>query len=658
MANINPLTNQEYIQRYKELKEVWSSYPSYTKREAILKALESYQLIYIIAKTGAGKTVLLPKFSLEYTKYQGKTAIILPKRIITLSAASFSAETLDVELGTAVGYVYKGSPKEMFNPQNKLIYMTTGIMVMSFVKDPLLSDYDVIILDEAHERRVDIDIIMLFLKKLLESGKRPDLRVIIMSATIDPIKYQNYFSETKGKVINIGGQTMYEINTYFLEEPSQSYMKTGLELVDKLVSKENKKDMLFFITTSNEAFQLCRNIRNEYPRIYCIEVYADMDRDLKIYAEKRDKFLELGNYDQKLVMATNVAESSLTIDGLKYVIDSGYELYSYYDPLHMANILEKRLITKAQALQRRGRVGRTEPGICYHLMTQKQFDSLEEYPLPDILKHDVTLDLIKIILLTDSKTYDQGYQLAEQLMDPPRREYIDVSYELFNLYNIIDQDHKLTKIGYDISQFSSLPLNQSLFLIYAYQLYCAREASIIISMIEKTKGKINNLFYKRDPTMCESGCQFSKKFIRKIAVSQGDHLTLLKLYQTFKSRKDQKKWADKYNIKLDFMNSISKSANKYYNKILNVSRAPKLSRITNTNPTENIIQALILSHKHLVAKNLTTIYPTAKIKGEINKDSVIHLKHKKRDLENKKFIYDDLTNNNNKWEFNMVTMVM
>ena len=423
--HINPLNDKPYSDNYKKLAKIWSSFPAYEKAETLLDAINTYQLIFIISGTGSGKTTLVPKFALHYTNYRGKIAISLPKRDATASAAEFSATSLDVNLGTSVGYVYKGSDKSMYLPENRLVYMTDGFLVMKIVEDPLLSEYDIVIVDEAHERKIQIDMLLLFLKKILDSKKRPDFRVIIMSATIDGTKYQKYFSGIQSKIINISGQPNYKIDTFFLEKPSHSYMLDGLKLIEKLVDEGIKKDMLFFITTSNEAVQLCRSIRPKYPRIYCIEVYADMDKKLRVYAQSKDKYLELENYDQKLIMATNVAESSLTIDGLTYVIDSCYELHKYFDPSTFGQIFEKRLISKAQAQQRRGRVGRTAPGICYHLVTKTQFDALNDYAEPDILKHDITMDLLKIIRITSSKTYDEGLKLMNELMDPPKKRFCE-----------------------------------------------------------------------------------------------------------------------------------------------------------------------------------------------------------------------------------------
>ena len=596
-VNPNPLTGTEYSDQYKELAKIWVSLPAYKKAEELLDSIKNNQLSIMQLGTGTGKTLVIPKLALHYTNYKGKIAVILPKRTVTLSAAQFSAKTLDVELGRDVGYVYKGSDKKMISSGNKIVYMTTGTIIMKFLSDPTLSEYNVIIIDEAHEITSSMEIIMLLLKNLLQSNKRPDLKVIFMSATIDTAKYQAYFSGIKSKIINIAGQPNHEIKTIFLEKPSHSYMIDGLAIIDNIVGLDKKADLLFFIVTSNDALKLCRTIRPKYPKVYCVEVFADMDTNLKIFAESADKFLELGNYDQKLVMATNVAESSLTIDGLEYVIDSGYELHSYFDPTYYGNVLEKRLISKAQQYQRRGRIGRTHPGTAYILLTEGQFNALKEYPEPEILESDVTMDLLKIIQITESKTLTEGLSMLNQLMDVPKKPYIDVAVELYHMYNIIDSEDKITKIAYNITQFSSNPINRTLFLIYAYQLHCAKEASIILAMMDALNSSLNNLFFKSD-TLCLAGPakQSSKNLIKKLVQKKGDHLTFLKIYQEFKESSDQKTWVRKYGIRLDALNRADKLVNFYYYKIVNLSKIPQLSRVVTTDTKKRLVEALKLRY--------------------------------------------------------------
>lgn len=692
--NPNPLTGEPYSATYKALAKMWKSLPAYAKAQEVIESIADNQLTFIVSGTGSGKSVLIPKYALHYTGYQGKVGMTLPKKVVTLSSADFAAKTLDIQLGKEIGYVYKGSNKSHANSSNRMLYMTDGTLIMKFTRDPLLSEFKIIIIDEAHERKVQIDLIMLFLKNLLQSGQRPDLRVIIMSATIDVAKYQAYFDGVTSNSIDISGQPNHEIIVHFLDQPAKSYLTEGLQRIDDLVTKSTKGDILFFITTSNEALQLCKDIRPKYPRVYCIEVYADMDSSLKLYAESRDSFMELGNYNQKLVMATNVAESSLTIDGLKYVIDSGYELTNYFSPEFYGRVLEKRLITRAQALQRRGRVGRTEPGICYTLLTRLQFDSLEEFPEPNILKEDITMDLLKIIKTSESQTLQEGISLLSQLMDPPRRSFIDVAIDIYQLYNLVDTEGHLTPAGNAITEFSSNPVNRTLFLINAYGLRCAREAAIILAMMDALKGKLTNLFYKTD-TLCNTKmCDDAKKLVKKLAQRHGDHITFLKIFFEFKKADDQKKWARKYGIRLDILNKADKEFGTYFYKILNIFRQPQtggtvpgLDNVCDSfvgaqghelactggsggdtqrkTPSydlhpqliERLTQALKQSHLHLTAKKSRPAFGTASTRGTVSKDSSLYYFYNTKQLATKNIIYDEFININGSWEFSTVTII-
>lgn len=659
-VNLNPLNNESYSDTYKILAKKWSQYPAYEKSQEILHSIKDYQLTFIISGTGSGKTVLVPKFALHYLDYQGKIIVTLPKKKATVSAAAFSAKTLDVQLGKEIGYQYKNSPPNMINESNKIIYMTDGLLMVRFLRDPLLSNFRIIIIDEVHERNVRIDLLLLFLKNLLESGKRPDLRVIIMSATIDVDKYKVYFSSINNNAIHISGQPNYPIEVIFLDEPIKSYLQYGYKLIDKLIKDQDKdkiKDaILFFIVTSNEAFNLCYKIRQDHKQIYCIELYADIPDNLKIYAEDKDKFLELGNYDQKVIMATNVAESSITIDGLKYVIDSSYELYTYFSPDYYGKIFVKKLITKAQALQRRGRVGRTEPGVCYHLITKLQYNMLEDYPTPDILRQDITGPLLSIIMLTNEKTFQSGQSMLSRLMDVPREDYITCAYKLYTTYDLIDDADKITDLGIMVSKLNSLELNKALFLLYSYQLHCAKEASIILAMIDVLKGNLENLFYKTD-VVCDAKCtEKSLKLIKQLLDPTGDQLTFLNIFETYKKIPETKAWIKKYNIRLEKLQAAEKVADHYYHHIINIHKNASQNRIENVEKKNNIIKALTSSHKHLTAEKMKSTFNKSAT-GKISKESVIYYLYDIKNLTNRKFIYDELVNINSTWEFHTITLI-
>jgi pre-mRNA-splicing factor ATP-dependent RNA helicase DHX15/PRP43 len=651
-VHINPLTSQPYSQTYLDMAKIWSKLPAYDKRTEIIDAIQSNQLVIVVAGTGSGKTVLLPKFALHTLKYNGKVAVTLPKRINTISSSTYAAVTLDITLGKEIGYKHKGSPSSMISSENKIVYMTDGVLKMKLISDPMLSEFNIIIIDEAHERKVQIDMIMLFIKKILP--KRPDLKLIIMSATIDYQKYSDYFGDIKKTVVYIPVETNFEVQTIFSQVPIKSFLTEGIDIINDVVSQKKRNDTLFFVTTSNEALQTCHKIRAKHSSVYCVELYSDMDENLKAFATDKDLFLDnnKGKYDRKLVIATNVAESSITINGLKIVIDSCYELFSYYEPKFMMNVLERRLITKAQALQRRGRVGRLEPGICYHLVTKEQFDSLADYPEPDMLKQDITMDLINILIIT--KSYEKALQMLSELMDKPHPAQIKLATNLLYMYDILNKDGTTNDIIYSLSQFSSLPLNLVLFLLYSFSLHCAKEVSMIVSMVEHLDGKLPNLFRKSD-TICESQIK-NKDFLNKWISKKGDHLTYLNIYLKYSESMNKKKWCEDNCIRFGLMQKIQMTQRNYFIKLINMHKDhphPARHETSIADIKKNVLKSLKDSHKHLIAQDGESIYAEKKQKANINKDSVLY----KQNISGKKIIYNKLNNITGQTEFSVVTII-
>lgn len=690
----NPLTDEPYSDNYRDLAKNWSKFPAYDRRQEILDALNRHQLIFIISGTGSGKTVLTPKYALHHTGYKGNIGVTLPKRDAARSSAAFAADTLDVTLGDQIGYLYKGSQKSMVSEKNKILYMTDGIMILKFKNDPLLSEYDVLIIDEAHERKIQIDLLLLFVKQLLLSGKRPDIRIVIMSATIDANKYQTYFKGIDSKIIDIQVEPNYDIQVHYLSNPIKSYMTAGLALIDKLIKNGVDEDMLFFITSSGEAYKLCNQLRNIHPQVFCIELYADLDPKYKELAKSDTLYQKLGKYTQKLVMSTNVAESSITIVGLKYVIDSCRELSVYYDPHRQAKIYDRILVSKAQATQRKGRVGRTSPGTCYFLLTEEEFNKLQEYPEPDIIKQDITMELLQL-----SRLNDDNIKLAkgvmDQLMDTPKKEYYTVASDLYKLYSLIDGHGKLTKLGMQVSQFTSLPLNRALFLIYAYDKRCAIEASIILTMIDQASGDITNLFLKDEP-LCNGKCDSaSKKALTSLADKKSDHLTYLNIFEEYQKQDDKKAWCNKHSVSYRKLLEVRKRFMNYFRRVSSIVN-PKTdaqsrlddyepfstnsedildnqarfmsnshdnigpihqSRTENQDTKKRIIEALTQSHRHLTGKKLSTQYPKRTTSGTYARTSMLSLMDQPNNITKAKFIYDELVITPGSTDFQIVTVI-
>jgi HrpA-like RNA helicase len=575
--NPNPLTDKPYSDSYKEIAKKWSKYPVYKDKNEILKDIKENQLILINAKTGSGKTVLLPKFALHFLNYKGKIAITLPKQIITKASAEFSAKTLDVKLGEQVGYQYKGSPKGARSDKTNLLYMTDGTLVSRLINDPLLSDTDIVICDELHERHINIDLLLLLLKETL--SKRPEFKLILMSATINPKIFEDYYKDYKFKIINVSGETNYPIKSIFLKEPvdAKSYVDQGVKIIAKLI-KEQKGDILFFVTSSNEATDACLKLHKildsdiktkQYSsQTFCVEVYSGMPEDKQILAQDKSLYkkdtVEEGirrtGYNIKVVISTNVAESSLTIDGIKYVIESGYELFSSYEPTMRGRKLEQSHITKAQVKQRMGRAGRTEPGTCYHLYTEEEYFLFKEYPLPEIQKANLTRDFLRLLSLDRIQNVPKLKELLQQFIEPPSKEYINTPLKMLSELNCI-RDETITPIGKIIINFSSLEIELGIALIYSHYYQCSHEIINIISMLQTFKNNMGEIFIRiNEEKVSQSIKEKLNKAKKKFQVKAGDHLSLLKIYESFREHSNRQDWCFKNFINCKKINKAHQSA--------------------------------------------------------------------------------------------------
>ena len=380
--NNNPLTDLPYSDKYRELAKFWSKLPVYNKLHNLINLLTLNQVILLISSTGSGKSVLVPKIALHILNYTGKIAMTLPKQIIAKSTAEFAALTLDVELGTYVGYQYKGSPSNMKSDQTRILYATDGTITARVSKDPYLRDFDTVVIDEAHELSNGIIMLLYLLRETLKL--RPEFKLIIMSATVNTDIFVNYYKDFKFGFIDVGGERLFPIESHFLPKslPYNEVITEGFNTLIRILEKDdpnskNAHDVIFFITSSNEAFNLCKMLNNHITKekteskckitcngdVYCVELYANMNPEKQTLAQDKELYKN-NKYNRKVVISTNVGESSLTINGLKYVIDTGYELNSSYDPETRARKLDREMTSQAQAKQRMGRAGRTEPGIC------------------------------------------------------------------------------------------------------------------------------------------------------------------------------------------------------------------------------------------------------------------------------------------------------
>ena len=615
----NPLNGKEYSDEYKKWGKIWSKYPAYDSANQIINEIKENQVILLRSDTGSGKTVLVPKFALHHLDYGKKIMIGLPKQLIAKKSAEFAATTLDVKMGEEVGYKYRNSNKNHRSDKTRLLYATHGSIIMKILGDPILEDYHCIILDEVHERNVQIDLLLYLLKNIME--KRPEFRVILMSATVDSGIYEKYFRDFRLKTLQINGKKNFSIESIYLtEDPDISkneYMNKGVEIINHVIDTTQEGDILFFVTSVYETKKVCNMLSKMDNRHVCIEVYSGIDNETEKLAQDRDYYKTVHNdKDRKIVISTNVAESSLTIDNLKYVIDSGLELSVYYDPRIESKVIHKKYTTQSQIKQRMGRTGRTGSGICYHLYTKKKFDSLEKYPLPHILKNNLYQECFNLLSMKGVHSVSDVKRILGEFIQPPKPVYVNRSFHILEKAHLI-KNNKLNKIG-KIVQGMPIDCLEAITIFYSMQYGCVDDVCKILAMINGCNSQIKDLFYPDELPV---------NFYRKFKHKSGDHLSLLNVYNAY----------DKNNY--NFRHSTFKKVNEYMKIYKDVYRR-NLKRYRRRIPLKKKQNCILLSLS--LGFNNNTGIPK-------DKNTILY---KKFDIKMDKLSYVDSLPKNNRVIFN------
>ena len=438
--NPNPLTNQPYNNLYLVDPDApmkknnatyqwyssntdgspkgWINLPMYKIKDESIKILYENNVVLVISGTGSGKTVLTPKFLLHALNYQARIAITNPKRIPTRNNAEYAAKCLDVELGKEVGMKFKGSDSKHYSPSDsRLIYTTDGYIRARLQNDPLLLDFDAVIIDEAHERNVQIDMLLLQLKDLLKV--RAEFKLIIMSATVNAKMFINYFPipEFKFAMIDAGEIPFYPIQEYFLEKSinkfdsndnliNDAYIDAAVDRIIKILDTTDKGAILVFFAGKGECQDGCVKLharlqsinKNRNEKLYCDILHSGVtDEETVHFITNANRYKQNGKYTRKVVFGTEVVESSVSIGELEYVIDSGLKNFNIFYSEKNQEALEKKYISKAAHTQRKGRVGRFGPGNCYNLFTKEEYNKFLDFPKPPILTDDISENLLFFI---------------------------------------------------------------------------------------------------------------------------------------------------------------------------------------------------------------------------------------------------------------------
>jgi len=595
----NPLTHNDYSPQYKELASWWSKLPAYKIVDSALEDIRNNQVLLITSGTGSGKTVLFPKYVLHTFNYNKKIIITLPKQVIVKSAAEFSAKTLDVTLGEEVGYQYRGSEPEYKSQKTLLLYATDGTVVQRILHNNF-KDISALIIDEAHERKVQIDFLLYLAKNLLRT--RPDFKLIIMSATINTQLFASYFNEFKFKAIDIGSEPGFPIDEIWMDKSiGLGYLKRGYDIIKKLIQSEQTIILIFFVTSIKEEQEICRRIVDDKLDAFCIEVYSGFahgNPERELLLTSRDLYKEKTGKKSKIILASPVAESSLTIEGVNYVIDSGYEFSSSYSVDLEAHSLKKRLISKAQVRQRMGRTGRTNNGTCYHLYTHDEYESMIDYPEPEIRISDISQETLSILNNRSINSVENVIKIYGEFIEPPTDKYIRHAIKTLTTYQLLTND-EINDLGHIISRLN-VDIMSGVALTVAKKLGCLNSVIAILTTIEQIKNSMKGLFIEpRDE-------REEKEFINAISVyknNYGDHIAIFKIIKKFiksatkSNTKSNTKVDTTGGAKRDYINTrVLSKVYKYYMYRKNQIRRSLRSIDTDTNnKKDKIIKRIIKS---------------------------------------------------------------
>ena len=463
-----------------------------------------------------------------------------------MSVAQRVANEMDVTLGDQVGYSIRF--EDVTSQKTILKYMTDGMLLREAMNDNNLNRYSTIILDEAHERTLATDTLMGLLKEVAQ--RRPDLKIVIMSATLDAQKFQSYFNDAP--LLAVPGRT-HPVEIFYTPEPERDYLEASLRTVLQIHASEPEGDILLFLTGEEEIEDACRKIRLEVDEmireadagpltVYPLYGTLPPNQQQKIFEPAPSPHKKGGRPGRKCIVSTNIAETSLTIDGIVYVVDPGFSKQKIYNPRIRVESLLVSAISKASAQQRAGRAGRTRPGKCFRLYTEGAFKKeLIETTYPEVLRSNLSstvLDLKKLGI-DDLVHFD--------FMDPPAPETMMRALEELNYLACLDDEGEMTALGKLASEF---PLDPALavMLISSPEFYCSNEILSITALLS-----VPQIFVR--PASARKRADEMKSLF---AHPDGDHLTMLNVYHAFKGPEAQnnpKQWCHDHFVSLRALNS-------------------------------------------------------------------------------------------------------
>ena len=523
------------VKKKMAIADVRKALPIYPFRAPLLKAIQKHQVIIVVAETGSGKTTQIPQYLHEvgYTNV-GKVACTQPRRVAAMSVASRVADEVGCRLGQEVGYSIRFENCE--SERTKIKYMTDGMLLREFLTTPDLKDYIAIMIDEAHERTLHTDVLFGLIKDIARF--RDDIKIIISSATLDADKFAKYFDNAP--IFNVPGRR-FPVDVLYCKQPEANYLDAVVVTVLQIHVTQPEGDILVFCTGQQEIEDAAEDLRQRMQglgtkirELVVLPIYATLPSE-----EQAKIFIPPPPGGRKVILGTNIAETSLTIDGIKYVIDTGFCKQKTYNPRTGMESLVVTPVSKAAADQRSGRAGRTSAGKAFRLYTRWAFENeLPETTTPEIQR----TNLANVVLMLKSLGIHD--MLNFDFMDPPQTETLMRSFEKLYALGALNNQGELTKLGRRMAEFPTSP-ELSKMLIASERYGCTEECLTIAAMLD-----VSNSVFSRPKGKRLHADNAKKHFGRG---GHGDHILLLNCYNEWVEAHRSKAWCFEHFVQIKSM---------------------------------------------------------------------------------------------------------
>jgi len=538
--------------------------PVCQRKEEIAELIRGNQVVVVCGETGSGKTTQLPKICLELGR--GVTGMIghtQPRRIAARTVAARIAEEMATPLGQAVGYKVRFTDVSSNNSLVKL--MTDGILLAELQQDRDLLAYDTLIIDEAHERSLNIDFLLGYLRQLL--GRRPELKLIITSATIDPDRFSRHFDGAP--VIEVSGRT-YPVDIEYRppSEPGSDLIQQVVEAVEELP----RDHTLVFLSGEREIHEVAEALRRkQWPNTEILPLYA------RLSVSEQQRVFRTGG-PRRVVLATNVAETSLTVPGIRFVVDAGLARISRYSHRSKVQRLPIEEISQAAANQRAGRCGRVRAGVCVRLYSEEEYQNRPAFTDPEILRTNLASVILQMSALGLGNIEDFAF------LDPPDPRFVKDGYRLLRELGAVDERQAITRLGRQIARFPVDPVFGRMILA-AGQMGCLREVLVITSGLSIQDPRERPLEARE-----AADAQHAE-----LAHKDSDFLSLLRLWELWQSKSRElsgsqlRRWCREH-----FLNFLRmREWQDVYQQLRNLTRELKLAPSRSPAGYESVHKALL-----------------------------------------------------------------